>query len=333
MKNLKRVASLLFAAVMIMTVMSVAAFAESEFSITFRVEGPDDNIYYGTLSVPTDGKLTAADALMYLDEKSDEVKLVGADSGYITSVNDISAGKFGGWDGWYFAVNNEAPSVGIDSFELANDDNLVLYYGGYPCQIPYADTSRLDSDGVIIFKSNDTEYDESWNPKTVVNPVVDAQVTVNGEKYTTDKNGEITIPSDKLTNELSVQINKKDSSDAPAVLRFAPDFTLTYNAVLTSDTDTTSDLHSDTDTDSEQNKDVSSNISSTVSSSSATTTTTATTTTSVKATTATVYSVSPEAATQTGDGRIYFAVGILAVAVVIVILMIVLRKKSDSDKD
>lgn len=329
MKNLKRVTSLFFAAILALTVMSSAAFADTDYDITFRVEGPDDNIYYGELSVPNDGKLTAADALMYLDDKSDNVKFVGADNGYITSVNDISSGKFGGWDGWYFAVNGESPSEGIDTFVLANGDSLVLYYGGYPCQIPYADTSKLNSDGIISFKSNDTEYDESWNPSVVENPVVDAQVTVNGDKYTTDKNGEVTIPADKLANELSVQIDKKDSSNAPAVLRFAPDYILSYTAPVVSDTDTTSDTEKDTDTDtsSDTEKNVSSNTNSTTSSRSTVTSTSV----NSKTTTTAAVSTSSADTTQTGDGRIYFAIGVLAVAVVIAILMIVLKKKDHKD--
>lgn len=329
MKKFTKTISAFVVAVMAAASMSVAASADASYDITFRVEGPESNIYYDTLTVPYDDNLTAAEALAYLDEKSDEVKFTGVDSGYITDVNNISAGKFGGWDGWYYAVNGEAPSVAINDCVLANGDDIVLYYGGYPCQIPQADTSKLDSEGVIVFTSNDKEYDENFNASIVVNKVTDAEVTVNGDKYTTNEDGEIKIPADKLTSELSVQIEKKDESGAPAVLRFAPDYKLSYNGSLTVDTETDTDTSSDTDTDSDSDTDTSSDKDASSNTSSKTTSTSTTTTTTTRTTSTTT--TSAVATTATGDGRIYLAVGVFAVAIVIAILMVVLKKKSDKD--
>lgn len=325
MKRIRKIISAGIVAMMVTASMSIVASAEASYDITFRVEGPDSNICYETISVPCEDKLTAAEALMYFDEKSDKVKFTGADTGYISAVNDISAGKFGGWDGWYYAVNNEPASVGITDFVLSDNDNLVIYYGGYPCQIPVADTSKLDSEGIILFTSNDTEYDENFNATQVVNKVTDMEVTVNGDKYTTDKNGEIQIPTEKLTSELSVQVEKKDATGAPAVLRFAPDYKVTYNGTINSDTDTdtasdtdtTSDIDSDSDTDTSSNQDISSKTTQNI--------TNSTTTSKLPQSTIASY----ENAMQTGDGRIYFAVAIFAVALVLVILMFVLKKKSD----
>lgn len=335
MKKVKKVVSSLAAALMMMTVFSVAASADAELDITFRVEGPDSNIYYDTLSVPYSGSLTAADAFEYLDEKSDEVEFTGVSDGYISKVNDIGAGKFGGWDGWYYAVDDVAPSVGIGDFTLSDGDVLVLYYGGYPCQIPIADTSKLDSEGIISFTSNDTEYDENYNATQVVNKVVDATVTVNGNDYTTDENGEIKIPNDKLESTLSVQIDKKDSSGAPAVLRFAPDYTISCNVSSDTDTDanTDTDLNTDTDTytatdtDTDTESNTSSKASSTASTTSVTSSTkTTTTATATTGTTATTTSSAADTA-QTGDGRTYLAIGVLVIAIVIVVMMVALRKK------
>ena len=40
-------------------------------------------------------------------EVSDNIEVVGADAGYISEVNGIySRFHFGGWDGWYYAVNS-----------------------------------------------------------------------------------------------------------------------------------------------------------------------------------------------------------------------------------
>lgn len=311
-----------------MSMFAIAASADSDYKITFRVESPNENLYFDTVSVPSDGSLTAAEALQYLDEKSDDLEFTGADTGYISAVNGIAAGKFGGWDGWYYAVNNEAPSVGISDFSLSNGDSLVLYYGGYPCQIPNVDTSKLDSDGIIKFTSNDTEYDENWNPSVVVNGVADATVTVNSDEYTTNSDGEITIPSGKLESTMTLQIEKKDSTGAPAVLRLEPSYTVSCNVNTTSDTDSSStDSDKDTATDTDSDKNTSSNASST--SSTAKVTTTTTTTKSTTTTTAATASQTAADAAQTGDGRIYMAVGVFVIAIVIVVIMLLLKNKSN----
>lgn len=316
MRNFKKTMAFVIISFMIMSVCSVCASASAEMSVTFRVEGFDSNIYYETLSVPYTESLTAGEALDYLDKNSDNLSFKGISEGYISEVNGISSGKFGGWDGWYFAVNDISPDVGINDYVLSDNDSLVLYYGGYPCAIPLVDTSRLDSDGIIKFTSVDTEYDSDWNPTKVVNSIKDAVVTVNGSNYTTDNNGEIKISSANLEAVMSVQIDKKDSTGAPAVLRFAPDYCVNYNGVQNTDSDTNTDTDSGTDTDTEK---VSSSTSSsvkttTVVSAGATVRTTGNSTTSV-------------AAAPTGDGRIYFAVGVFAVALVVVVLMLILKRK------
>lgn len=316
MKKFKKSMSFVIVAMMIMTMLSLAASADSKMSITFRVEGPDSNLYYGSLSVPYSDKLTAQEALDYLDEQSSELAFAGIDDGYISAVNDIKAGKFGGWDGWYFAVNDVAASVGISDYVMSDNDSMVLYYGGYPCSLPIIDISRLNSDGIIAFTSNDVEYDENWNATTVVNKIIDAEVTVGEEKYTTDKNGEIKI-NETSEGVLPLQIDKKDASGAPAVLRYAPDFTVSYTPEK-KDTDTASDTESDSDSDTDSDKNTSSQTSTTT-----TTKTTATTKTTVSASTVTADTT----AAATGDGRTYAAIGVFAVALVVVILMVVLKKK------
>lgn len=325
-----------FAAAMLAAVLPLGAGAEqAKLDVPIRIEGPDGNVYYQTVSMTDDdGVITAADALIFADKQSDELTVKGADTGYITEINGTSAGKFGGYDGWYYCVNYEAPSVGVNDYELKSGDELTVYYGGFPCQLPFADTEKLASDGVITFKSNDEEYDENWNATKVVNPVADADVTVNGEKYTTDKNGEIKLDTEKLTGDLSVQIDKKDSSGAPAVLRFAPDYTIAY-APAASDTDTQSDTASDTDSakdtdtdkSSDSDKDTSSQTSSKSSQTTSTTTTTKTTTTTTASAATTAAASSQPAATATGDGRTYLALAVFGAAALLVVVLLLLGKK------
>lgn len=332
-----------------------------QLNVPIRIEGVDGNIYYDTVNVSdSDGEITAADALIFADEKSDDIEIKGADTGYITEINGTAAGKFGGYDGWYYCVNNEVPSVGVNEFNLKDGDSLTVYYGGFPCQIPFFDTSKLESDGIIVFKSNDEEYDENWNATKVVNFVTEADVTVNGEKYTTDKNGEIKLADDTPEGELDIQISKKDSSGAPCVLRFAPDQTISYKSAdsstdsIETDSDTASDLNSDTDSsadtekssdtqtdtkkDSEKDTDTQSdNNSSSKSSSSSAGTSASTSTGTVRSSTAAaataVTTTSAAAAVSsdstpaaTGDRRTTFTLIIFGAAALVVMLMFVIGK-------
>lgn len=52
-------------------------------------------------------------------------------------------------------------------------------------------------------------------------------VTFDGHTYTTDENGTISLSkADFTSGEHSVQVEKKNSNGAPAVLRYADDFTV-----------------------------------------------------------------------------------------------------------
>ena len=309
-----------------MAMFSMTASASAEMSVTFRVEGPDNNLYYNTLSVPYSDSLTAAQALDFLDEQSDELTFKGVSDGYISEVNNISSGKFGGWDGWYFAVNDISPDVGISDYSLSDNDCVVLYYGGYPCSIPIVNTDRLDSDRIIKFTSNDTEYDSDWNAVKVVNNIKDATVTVNGTEYKTDENGEIKISSDNIQSEMSVQIDKKDSSGAPAVLRLAPDYTVHFNG--TEDSDTSTDTSTVTDTDTSSDSDTDKNTSSKTTSTGSSVSRTSSVSKSATVTKSSNTASTSASATATGDGRIYLAVSVFVVAIVIVVIMFLLKRKS-----
>lgn len=330
------------AALIVSSAAVIPASAQTTLTLPIRIEGVDSNIYYETVTVSDDdGKITAADALIFADKQSDKLDIKGAETGYITEINGEKAGAFGGYDGWYFAVNNESPSVGISDYTLTEGDELTVYYGGFPCQIPFAETDKLQSDGVITFKSNDTEYDENWNATQKVNPVVDASVTVSGEKFTTDKNGEIKLEPEKLTGDLSVQIEKKDETGAPCVLRFAPDYVITVTKPDTdtqsdtdtsagdTDTETDTDKNSDSDkgsdTDKSSDSDKESTESSSKPSSSVNTATTGTRTSTSAAVQASVNSTQAAPA-QTGDGRTYKALAVFCGTALLALLLVVLGK-------
>lgn len=216
-----------FLAVLLVFAMTVTAFAAEDDSITvtLRIEGPDNCILYNNYEITADS--TAADLILYADELDDTLTVSGADEGYIYEVNGIYGGTFGGWDGWYYCVNGKAPDFAVTDYTLSDGDSVVLYYGAYPCLIPEIDTTNLSSNGVITFTALQTDYDENWNPIYSTVPVADMTVIFDNSIYTTDENGEITVSEEERTIGLHyVQISKTDESGAPAVLRFAEDFTV-----------------------------------------------------------------------------------------------------------
>lgn len=235
MKAKKILCSVLAGAVAV-SALSISAFAEEEkeMSVTVRIEGISENLYYDTVDVPYMGEsLTVQDALMYVDEQSDDITITGVESGWITAVNNDVQGSFGGWDGWLYMVNGVSPYDTVDTYKLSDGDSVVLYYGdpyGVGMQYPEIDTSKID-EGILTFISQDTIYDADYNSTVVTNPVVNSEVEWSTENdsviYTTDENGSIDIDDEYLTEgNHSVSISKVSENGTPLVLRLAPDFTV-----------------------------------------------------------------------------------------------------------
>lgn len=233
----KKILSFLLAGAIAVSVFSIPVFAKEEkkMSITVRIEGISENLYYDTLDIPyTTDNLTVQNALMYADKQSDDITITGADSSYITAVNDDTQGTFGGWDGWLYTVNGVSPYDAIDAYKLSDGDNIVLYYGdpyGVGMQYPELDTSKID-DGILTFTSQDTIYDADYNPTVVTNPVANANIEfgINDNEtimLTTDENGSVIINKGHLTKgRHTIAINKESENGIPLVLRFAPDFAI-----------------------------------------------------------------------------------------------------------
>lgn len=232
--KVKKILCSALAAALAVSAFSFSAFAaeEKQMSVTVRIEGISKNLYYDTVEVPYTGdSLTVQNALMYVDEKSDDITITGVENGWITAVNDDKQATFGGWDGWLYTVNGVSPIDTVNDHKLSDGDSIVLYYGdpyGVGMQYPELDASKI-SEGILTFTSKDTTYDADYNPIVTTNPVEGATVewsTDDGNvSYTTDKNGSISIEDKYLTEgNHSIAINKLSENGIPLVLRLAPDY-------------------------------------------------------------------------------------------------------------
>lgn len=233
MKLFKKSLSVLLAVLLMGCTALVAFAADGDVTVSMRVEGLTECWFYGNVTVPADA--TALDALKAADAASEALTLTVTESeygAYLAAINDLYAGSqtTKGWDGWMFRVNDVAPSVGIDVYEVKADDVIVVYYsdeyGDTGMLYPVADTSKL-AQGKLSFTATVTEYDENWVPTQKDVAVTGYTLYWDGEKITPDENGVATIPAAKLlgTNH-SVQIERYAENGLPTVLRYAPDFTV-----------------------------------------------------------------------------------------------------------
>lgn len=102
---------------------------ESSLTIALNVDGINIPILEKQL-VRITKKQTVLDVLKQeLDNAKIPYGLVESSFGsYVQSINKEEAGHFGGWDGWMYTVNGEAPEVGADVYELEEGDQLRFYY-------------------------------------------------------------------------------------------------------------------------------------------------------------------------------------------------------------
>lgn len=206
---------------------TVSIARENTINVSLRIEGPEACYLYDTFEIAKDSNV--GELVSYADEVSDDIEVVGADKGYISEVNGIAAGSFGGWDGWYYAVNSVVPNVGVSGYTLSDNDTVVLYYGEYPCYLPIADTSALATEGKITFTAKATFGDATL-------PIDNMTVYFDGKEYTTDYSGVVVIDEDQLTfGDHSLQVEKYGYSGAPAVLRYANDYTVFVDTKNTND--------------------------------------------------------------------------------------------------
>ncbi|MEE3334057.1 MAG: Ig-like domain-containing protein [Ruminococcus sp.] len=240
---MKKYLSILLIVLLVASVCSISAVAAQDKNVIVRIEGVDENLYYGNYTLT--GDETVLDILKAIDTAEEGVSVVveGGDYGdFVSAINGITTAKFGGWDGWQYAVNGVGPDVGMGSYKAADGDVIVIYYGDYPCPLPEINLEKLSS-GEICFSSTITDWVDdgngNYNPVTSVLPIDNAKVKLGDKDFTTDAEGKITFDSKDYTGSVSLQINKKSASGAPAVCRLAPDYKVDFAAEAVTEPETT----------------------------------------------------------------------------------------------
>ena len=128
MKALKKSVSLLLALIMLMSACCAFASAASDIKVNVRIEGINDKLFYGNVTVPSGA--TVLDAIKQADSVSSKIKVTvknGAYGAYVTAVNNEKEKTFGGYDGWNYRVNGVDPSVSMDKYKVKSGAKIILY--------------------------------------------------------------------------------------------------------------------------------------------------------------------------------------------------------------
>lgn len=199
------------------------AFAASAETVHVRIQTPTEEVFSDWISVPdgcslkdTDGvKHTLTDfvAVCALDAFSEQenVSLDVQNSSYGLYLSGIGSDLEDSTQSWYwmYRVNNISPSVGLDSYVLADGDELLVTLGVWPSSPVAMSLSNVDivkGDSVTITV---TAFDDTTQSFEIL---PEATVYVGKSKYktyTADAKGEVKVPLEK-TGDFNVFASKKD---------------------------------------------------------------------------------------------------------------------------
>ncbi len=213
------------------TKLEVASYIKK---VSVRVEGDAGALASGNAQGGT--ALEAVEQLLKSSGVKNEIK-DSAYGKYIGSIGGIAAGKYGGYDGWMFAVVRGGswiiPAEGVGTFLLEDGDEVVVYYSGDATKLadPIAVSPAQPKPGQAFTV---TVTNRAWNWTTnqfdAAQPVVGAKVTVGAVEAVTNDKGQATLKgSTEGLYQLQVTGYMKDA--APSIVRSVASLTIvgSYN--------------------------------------------------------------------------------------------------------
>jgi hypothetical protein len=147
---------------------------------------------------------------------------------YVASINGIAAGKYGGSDGWMYAVAGSGsesgwrhPNEGIGTFLLEEGQDVVVYYGREETRLPDPVSiapSRVKPGEPVTVKVTFRGMDGTTGKTGPAQPLPGVQVAAAGVSAVTDASGQAVLPG--LPEGIHTVIVTGYASDqAPAVVR------------------------------------------------------------------------------------------------------------------
>lgn len=226
----KKLLTLLIALIFTMTQISILSGVKAEaetssFSADVVIQSTDKVLATG-VSDKTNALEAVKDILSKNNINSEITEKWGAP--YIQSIDNVESGKFGGYDGWLYAVVRDGSYVnimsGISDFQLQTGDKLILYYGDLSTtvtanKIEYSTTSP--NKNITIGLNN--VYDDWQTGKPVVQQIKDINVKIDGKQYALSDN-KINISSGLSVGKHTLEISDFKADGIPKVVGDKIDF-------------------------------------------------------------------------------------------------------------
>jgi hypothetical protein len=147
---------------------------------------------------------------------------------YVSGINGVSAGTFGGW--WSFVVSRNGqwidPGVGMEAFELQESDHVLVYYAGVTTQV--VDSLKVSASQPQpgqAFTVTVTQKKWVWNNTTftsdpVTSPAAGVRVSVGGITQTTDNQGVASFADGLSANTYTITVTGYITDSTPSVARY-----------------------------------------------------------------------------------------------------------------
>ena len=140
----------------------------------------------------------------------------------VVKIGSVSKGKFGGYDGWLYAVNRKGTYVdimtGIDSFTLEAGDKLILYYGdlGTVTVNNIEFSTREENKELTIFLNN--TYIDYVTNAPVINPISGlSKVKIDGKEYKVEGNA-VKLPEGLSYGNHTLEVSDFQEDKCPVVV-------------------------------------------------------------------------------------------------------------------
>ncbi|WP_405107429.1 S-layer homology domain-containing protein [Paenibacillus sp. FSL K6-1217] len=194
-----------------------------QVNVSVTIEGPNATL--------AEGSVYAGNVLKALEKTAaaKRLALVNEAGNYVTGIGGVSAGAFGGYDGWMYVVARGGawiyPSVGMGEFALEENDRIVVYYGGDNTQVVDSITvtpAQPQPKQDLKVQVNQKKW--VWNEATftsdpVTSPAAGVQVTVGGKTAVTDAAGLAVVAGGLPANKYTLTVTGYLKDKTPAIVR------------------------------------------------------------------------------------------------------------------
>ncbi|WP_379132165.1 S-layer homology domain-containing protein [Paenibacillus sp. sgz500958] len=194
-----------------------------EVQVSVVIEGPQ-----GLLA---EGDVTSANALDALKKLKADKKITleltsSAYGDYVSGIQGVKGGLYGGYDGWNYAVSRQGewifPAVGMGEFVLESGDQLTVYYGDTGTQLVDSVTvtpAQLAAGKPFTVKVQKSMLD--WETgKAVVTPAAQVKVQMGAQSVTSDVYGTAAFTAGVKGGVYSLTVTGYSKGKSPSVARY-----------------------------------------------------------------------------------------------------------------